>query len=315
MCQNYVRCASGIKTQEGVCPSGQYFDSATQGCGETIPNDCQHPTCISFPRVNYQFAIRTDSCSSSYYQCDNNNYVTLNNCPATQVGSYYNHVTRQCAAGSAPASCATERPDYVCIGKTPGNYQDSKAIQCATYYACANNVGTKQTCPSNAKFFNRVTRACQADAPDGQNCVSTATNCANEKDFMRLPHATDCTKYIECQGGSDVEKSCPSAKLFPNDTPNGLFFSPYFKTCINTTTGNCPTHVPTGPENVCTEISDFINFGLSMTKLPDPNDCRRYYTCENQKLKGDSDCVSVTYDMDNHYCNFNAKCLFPDPRA
>ena len=73
--------------------------------------------------------------------------------------------------------------------------------------------------------------------------------------------------------------------------------------------------VPTGPENVCTEISDFINFGLSMTKLPDPNDCRRYYTCENQKLKGDSDCVSVTYDMDNHYCNFNAKCLFPDPRA
>ena len=63
--------------------------------------------------------------------------------------------------------------DYVCIGKTPGNYQGSKAIQCATYYACANNVGTKQTCPSNTKFFNRVTRACQADAPDGQNCVST----------------------------------------------------------------------------------------------------------------------------------------------
>ena len=63
--------------------------------------------------------------------------------------------------------------------------------------------------------------------------------CLGKADYDRVPHE-DCTKYFECQNQRATEKSCPNYFNFVKD-PNGKFFHPYYKTCVNTTTNSCPT--------------------------------------------------------------------------
>ena len=73
-----------------------------------------------------------------------------------------------------------------------------------------------------------------------------------------------------------------------------------------------------GNDDACTEIANFsITGGLLGAKLPDPTDCRKWITCNNQQQinTGFGDCTSQPYDMDNQYCNFSFKCVHPDPRA
>ena len=70
--------------------------------------------------------------------------------------------------------------------------------------------------------------------------------------------------------------------------------------------------------DACTEIANFsITDGLVGAKLPDPTDCRKWFTCNNQKQMntGYGDCNEQPYDMDNQFCNSTFKCVHPDPRG
>jgi hypothetical protein len=108
---------------------------------------------------------------------------------------------------------------------------------------------------------------------------------------------------------------CPTAVIFPMQAPNGKYFSPYFKTCINTTTGNPPVHVPTGTSDMCQEIATYVAFGFSGTRLPDVTNCKKWVQCTDQQFIQASigSCVSQQYDPDKQFCDFNHKCFFPNP--
>jgi hypothetical protein len=141
--------------------------------------------------------------------------------------------------------------------------------------------------------------------------------CAGKANYDRVSHESDPSKFYTCQNGQkdSAVGQCPSAKIFPANAPNGVFFSPYFKTCINTTTGNPPVHTPTGESDMCKEIQTYVAFGFSGTRLPDPTNCRKWIQCTDQQFVPQSrgSCVSQPYNPDKQFCEFAHNCFFPTP--
>jgi hypothetical protein len=166
----------------------------------------------------------------------------------SRTGSYFNHLSRTCSVGDAPSSCSSVKSDYICIGKSTGNYKDMNAVQCATYYECTNQNGVRRTCPQNAKFYNIASGSCQATNPPGQSCEGAANPCAGKSNGY-YPMDDTCNGGRYCLNEADVfQLPCTNNQLF--DKSRGM--------CVSRVPENCqhPTCASNGASYQFTENTD-----------------------------------------------------------
>jgi len=81
------------------------------------------------------------------------------------------------------------------------------------------------------------------------NFYLAQSSCTGQAAGIRFVVSGNARQYIECDGnGQQVTKECPNANigigldanLNEVSASNGIWFSPVFFTCVNTTTGNAP---------------------------------------------------------------------------
>jgi len=305
-CNSFYVCDRNFRSMSDSCDPGRFFNNVTNLCQDDPPPGCQYPFCLTNGDGNY---FDTDVCSSGF-TCAGG----FRNNPVTCLsGTYYNTVTGLCES-SVPSNCAG-------VDINGGYTTWTEWVPCSV------------TCGSSDAVHTR-TRTCTNPAPlnNGLNCIqqglgvetetrpcgrdSCADQCTGKADYDRVPHENDCTKYYECQSQLPAERSCPNNFNFVGH-PNGVFFHPYYKTCVNTTTNSCPTHMPVKADfsDACIEIADYQNnpAGLNEAKLPDPNNCRKWITCKNQVYTPSAfqECTARPYNADAKFCDSNFNCFFP----
>ncbi|XP_057298171.1 SCO-spondin-like isoform X3 [Hydractinia symbiolongicarpus] len=347
-CSPNANCFNTVGAFTCTCKIGYSGDGQTcvdiNECANSNANTCSVNADCTNTQGSYTCACR-DGFTGDGRTCTAANPCASNNCNAnadcTNVGNTFSCTCRigftgngifcndidECLQANdchANADCTNTAGSYLCTCKA-GYSGDGKS--CADINECTTGM---HNCNTNAFCTNSLgSFSCTCNpgfTGDGRTCTATSLDCRFTGD--RLPDANDPTKYQECQtDGTRVSKSCPNSQLtsFTGsgfvEFSNGIFYSPYFRTCVNTTTGR-----PHGPildiKDSCAEIANNQVTGDDI-KLPVPTvpGCHQWLTCSNQVLTnreinppvaGQCD-GSLLFDGDRHFCDVGSSftCLFP----
>ncbi|XP_058448281.1 proteoglycan 4-like [Malaya genurostris] len=204
----------------------------------------------------------------------------------------------------APA-VTTEKPTQMCEDLEDGTRLPDPE-DCRKYYECKKGKAKHKTCSPKHKSFDYILLKCvdteearcydsSATTPEPNTTTTDAPTVTTEKptqmcedleDGTRLPDPEDCRKYYECKKGKAKHKTCsPKHKSFDYillkcvDTEEARCYDSSATTPEpNTTTTDAPTVTTEKPTQMCEDLEDG-------TRLPDPEDCRKYYECKKGKAK------------------------------
>lgn len=140
----------------------------------------------------------------------------------------------------------------VCYGAQDGLFIPDYT-NCSNYYACVNQIGYLQTCPSGYAFDSKAQACNYATVVTCSTCPSPASGLQ----FIAVPNV--CDKYVICAGGSAFMQTCMDGLEYNNETTQ-CDFSRNVK--CNPPPASCPsstsdvlTFVPNGGE--CTRLVFF----------------------------------------------------------
>lgn len=112
------------------------------------------------------------------------------------------------------------------------------------------------SCP-NGKYYSEEEGLCVNSLEEGNCCPDGLQN------GDRVPDATDCTQYYECNAGTMHQQSCPSGQ--------------YFNTDVNLCKDNDGT---CSVNDVCTCLGAY----REGERIMHPYNQQMYYICENKQM-------------------------------
>lgn len=140
----------------------------------------------------------------------------------------------------------------VCYGAQDGLFIPDYT-NCSNYYACVNQIGYLQTCPSGYAFDSKAQACNYASVVTCSTCPSNASGLQ----FIAVPNV--CDKYVICAGGSAFMQTCMDGLEYNNETTQ-CDFSRNVK--CNPPPASCPS-----------STSDVLTF------VPNGGECTRYTIC------------------------------------
>ncbi|XP_057298177.1 neurogenic locus notch homolog protein 1-like isoform X2 [Hydractinia symbiolongicarpus] len=347
-CSSNANCFNNVGSFTCTCKTGYSGDGRAcndiNECTNSNANTCSLNADCTNTQGSYICACKDDFTGDGR-TCAAANPCASNNCNAnadcTNVANTFSCTCKAGYSGNgvicndineclltndchANADCTNTVGSYLCTCKA-GYSGDGKS--CADINECTTGM---HNCNTNAFCTNSLgSFSCTCNpgfTGDGRTCTASSLNCRFTGD--RLPDANDPTKYQECQSdGTRVSKSCPNSQLITFtgtqflQASNGIFYSPYFRTCVNTTTGR-PHSAILDIKDSCAEIANnqVTGEGINLP-IPTVPGCHQWLTCSNQVLMnrennppvaGQCD-GSLLFDGDRHFCDgaTSLTCLFP----
>jgi len=273
---------------------------------------CQPEQCVTGRCSGNQICTNTNVAPGFTCACPANTVLA-----ADGVNCVTPCVRNPCPSNAVCANSGTSRTCSCANGYTAVRSPIDDISDCRDVNECTELSPSGQalhTCISGQQCVNLIP-GFRCDTITVVNNCGTAQNPTQQG--FRFPHATSKTQFVECNGaGQEIIVNCPNSQigigLDANSNSitvsNGIWFSPVFLTCVNTTTNAAPGIVPKlangnwDLKQACVDISDTTtnNGVIVATKLPldvgVTTPCLQWLGCKNQKLEKEEETIPSSGD-------------------
>lgn len=126
--------------------------------------------------------------------------------------------------------------------------------------------------------------------------------CQGQRDGRRLGDPNNCRGFIECQGGSRIERTCDNGQLFETSQ----------ESCMSAHLVRCGTRLLPPADMLPQSPEDFFppcpSNGVSFRSHP--HDCQAYFICAHGHLIQHSCAADIYFNPDTLQCDFarNVQC-------
>ncbi|XP_043264944.1 peritrophin-48-like [Colletes gigas] len=288
-CKSYYFCDDGKKRARD-CKDGLLFDPVRLSCRPANDVICAKLTDQCPPADSDEIVLLPHENNCSYYYACTDGKKVLKRCSSDQL---FDSKRRRCVPADE-ASCNTDpgstpTPEAKC--PPTGAAQLPHETRCDLFYSCANGAKQLRECKYGL-YFDAVKGMCTwwenvdcgsrsttpisstMDPKTETTDRSPVTECPfkDSDEPVLLPHECLCEVYYLCRNGEQIRRTCPSGEVF--DHVNQVCRDSREIRCVRP--NQCPEH--------------------GKVKIPDENDCNRYYQCMNGE-KTPKKC------LDGHYFN------------
>ncbi|XP_050418453.1 chondroitin proteoglycan-2 [Patella vulgata] len=257
-CTKFLQCSNGVLVEQ-TCASGLHWSVQDSRCEQPADAGC---TTSSETCTNEELRPHSTDCNK-FLQCSNGVLVEQ----TCASGLHWSVQDSRCEQ-PADAGCTTS--SETCTNEEFRPH----STDCTKYLQCSNGVLVEQTCASGLHWSVQDSR-CEQPADAG--CTTSSETCTNEE--LR-PHSTDCTKFLQCSNGVQVEQTCAS----------GLHWSVQDSRCEQPADAGCTTSSET-----CTNEE----------LRPHSTDCTKFLQCSNGVL------VEQTCASGLHWSVQDSRCEQP----
>ncbi|XP_037930308.1 uncharacterized protein LOC119665036 [Teleopsis dalmanni] len=260
-CGRFYRCTNKNVKREIICPDDKEYNPKAGRCGPAGRGFCKLSLTAPLADVNVcneqisgSFVAESGYCRNFYICSENVAYPQY-----CSDGSYFTDGNCQ------PDTDSTCWQNF-CINEADNTWL-SDPTSCQTFYICANQQATKQSC-SAGSYFVLGDNTC---LPDVGNTNCWENYCISKEDNTVIADVNDCSTYYVCVNQQTEQRSCLSGWYFES------------------TLGICQED----PEN----SKCWVNYCISKednTVIANENDCTSYYVCLNQQTE-QRNCLSGWY--------------------
>uniref|UniRef100_A0A182PN30 Chitin-binding type-2 domain-containing protein n=1 Tax=Anopheles epiroticus TaxID=199890 RepID=A0A182PN30_9DIPT len=328
-CLLYVACQEQVSHVQS-CPTGSVYIASQRTCAPGNGATCERYDNICVGRPEGVIA-HPDICTG-YIHCTSNMAV-FEQCA---VGTIFDKALGGCAVGNTE-SCI--RTDGVCVGQPNGAIL-AHPNECDLYILCVSQQAAPLRCPAG-KILNQQTQICVPGDVNTCQFHPVETMCQSVADGSIFPHQSECSSFIQCNGGQATVSNCPPGQILHapsqscrpgntatcefldnvcQDRPDGEVIEhpnvcEHFIWCQEGTVSVMPC--PLGeilrpdaqfcvPGNASTCIADPIeemcNERLDGRVYPHPTDCRQYLRCNDSKPSIESCRPGTIYRASTQSC-------------
>lgn len=283
-CKQFKACANGMVSS---CPGSDIFVPSVGMCRPAQQFPCEDKGNNSersdLCGEGQAYGPYVESCAA-FVVCDTNH---VKKCMNGYLFDIVDAICRPAADATCYAGSGDDIPQYVkleCASLPSGSFVSHR--NCEKYYVCDGADIQVANCPAG-RHFSRAYNGCVPILKAG--CKALGTVCVGQSVGFTFP-SLDCLQYYSCPiNGVPVLNTCSS----------GTVYNPSISSCVPSAAYDCkeelviPGHVtnnpptePTvttpssttpssgGPNEHCSTVS-------SGTKVADPNDCTKYFMCNN----------------------------------
>ncbi|KZC07073.1 putative chitinase 3, partial [Dufourea novaeangliae] len=257
-CTKFYKCSMGQKYIQD-CQSDEqgrklHFDPVTEVCVTPRQSQCA---------MNLECSTFTDGhrwphpihCQN-YHTCENGRKLTQQ----CDDGMLFDREKLRC---DLAVNVKCKKTKFECPAAGSGSIvRYPHECSCAKYYDCSEGNLVVKLCPSNMLFDRTLLNCVQKQSAD---CVGKLLpNGCPSMGTIELPHEYNCHQYYMCVDGVQSVQNCK----------NGLNFDKVKGMCTWWNEVNCGERRGTTPRpDSCSN--------WRKRKIPDKEDCNRYYECVN----------------------------------
>ncbi|EDV97902.1 GH17131 [Drosophila grimshawi] len=292
-CASYYRCSNKNTVRSLKCPAGKEYNSKSGKCSTARRGLCKlslaaplaEPSNVCSSEVSGAYLSKTGYCGEFFICDDQVAYPQV--CDA---GSMFDITTNGCVPDTESVCWQN-----FCLTKTTGEVIASET-SCLNYYVCEDGQTTQKTCASGTYFDDSVA-SCVVDE-NNSHCWENF--CVGKADGSAVADADKCTIFYVCYNQMATSQECPTGSYFEESGPH----------CVP---GTCPSDDSSTSTTTASPSDCGCSDGSSSGEMvPNPDNCRMYFTCVNGELIP-GDCLQGNYfDGELGNCAVDSSGCCPD---